>query len=91
MSILCRIKEGGNRWAFTCVYGPCDHNAFGLLQNDLHKAWMEWDVPWCVGGDFNAVRHPKEGSGASRMSCHMKLFNTFIQEFDLVDLPLRGA
>lgn len=48
-------------------------------------------VPWCVGGDINAVRFPEERLGASRLSRHMRNFNGFIQELGLVDLPLRGA
>lgn len=44
-----------------------------------------------MGGDFNAIRHPGERLGASRITRHMWQFNEFIQSFDLVDLPLHGT
>lgn len=44
-----------------------------------------------MGSDFNAIRYSEERIGVSRRTRSMRLFNTFIQEFDLVDLPLKGA
>lgn len=48
-------------------------------------------MPWCLGGDFNAICFPSERSGSPRFSQQMKLFNNFIEENGLVDLPLKGA
>lgn len=73
------------------LLGICDYNAFGLLRDDLCRACREWDVPWCVGGDFNVVRYLEERLGAFRLTRHMKQFNCFIEELELVDLPLNGA
>lgn len=43
------------------------------------------------GGDFNVVKYPVERLGASRVLHQMRQFNDFIQECELVDLPLRGT
>jgi hypothetical protein len=50
---------------------------------------------WCVAGDFNAVREPTERRGVSTTalgsrSGEMREFNDFIDELELVDLPLIG-
>lgn len=44
-----------------------------------------------MGGDFNAVKYPWEWLGATRMTRQMRQFNHFIQELEVVDLPLQGA
>lgn len=49
----------------------------------------EWQIPWCIGGDFNVVRFLMERLGANRMTQQMWQFNNFIEDHDLVDLPLR--
>lgn len=91
VSIRCRMKDSEKEWAFTGVCGPCDPTAFGLLREDLCKVHGEWKVLWCVGGDFNVVRCPAERLGMRRMTHHTRLFNAFIQELSLVDIPLGGA
>lgn len=86
VSIRCRMKDS-EEWPFTGVYGPCDPAAFGLLREDPCKVQVEWKVPWCVGSDFNAIRCPAERLGARRMTRHMRLFNSFLQDLFLMDIP----
>ena len=50
------------------------------------RSW--WDVPWCVGGDFNVVCFPSERSGIANFSSAMLRFSYFISEQSLIDLPL---
>ena len=50
-----------------------------------------WEDLWCIGGDFNVVRFPKERRNYGRISSNMRSFSNFIQEFSLVDLTLSGG
>lgn len=59
------------KWAFSGVYGSCDLDGFGLLWEELGRVQSDCEVLWCVGGDFNAIWHPGERLGASRMTSHM--------------------
>lgn len=72
-------------------YGPTDRMDFKVVKEDLCKINMEWNVPWCIGSDFNAVRCLGERMEASNFTHHMHSFDDFIEEMCLVDLPLRGG
>ena len=30
-----------------------------------------WDIPWCVGGNFNTVRYPTDRMGMDRLTPSM--------------------
>ncbi|RVX20225.1 Transposon TX1 uncharacterized 149 kDa protein [Vitis vinifera] len=50
-----------------------------------------WEDPWCIGGDFNAVRYPEERRNAPRLTADMRRFSEVIGELGLRDIPLAGA
>jgi hypothetical protein len=52
---------------------------------DRRELWDElvglmswWEMPWCIGGDFNVVCFPSERSGVSGYSAAMEVFSEFI-------------
>ncbi|KAL7168962.1 hypothetical protein ACSBR2_034064 [Camellia fascicularis] len=63
----------------------------GLFLEELEHVAFRWDVPWCVGGYFNVVRWPSEKAGNARSSGAMRAFCSFIDDLQLVDLPIQGG
>jgi hypothetical protein len=79
------------KWAFAGVYGPNgDFDRRGLW-DELAGLMSCWDLPWCIGGDFNVVRFPSERFGGRRISGAMREFSDFISEYGFMDLPLNGG
>jgi exonuclease III len=83
--------EDGFIWSGTGVYGP-------TLDSDRLAFWTElamirnhWDSPWCVFGDFNAIKYPKECWGCSNFNQSMFDFSDFINGSNLINLPLEGG
>ena len=66
-----------------------------MMGNEKEDFWEElganrglWEDPWCLGGDFNAVRFPEEGRNAPRLTAEMRRFSEVIGELGLRDFPL---
>jgi hypothetical protein len=89
----CSFKNvvDGFEWAFAGVYGPTDDCDRWLLCDELVGLLCWWDLPWCIGGDFNAIRFPSERSGGRCISSAMREFSDFIFERGLMDLPFTGG
>jgi exonuclease III len=89
----CSFKNvvDGFVWAFAGVYGPNGDFERRCLWDELAGLMSCWDLPWCIGGDFNVVRFPSERSGGRRISGAMREFSDFISECGLMDLPLNGG
>jgi exonuclease III len=92
-SVACSFRSVSDdfRWAFAGVYGPNIDSDRLLLWDELSNLMDRWEVPWCIGGDFNAIRFPSERLGNSRFVPAMEDFSRFIFDRGLVDIPLRGG
>ncbi|KAK4384408.1 hypothetical protein Sango_3063800 [Sesamum angolense] len=90
-SNVCRVQTGLlPRWRWFVDYsGPV--SARRELWQGLTELAMSADLPWLVGGDFNAVLDMSEVSGASgdiRVAMHE--FNDCIIQTGLISLPMQG-
>ena len=81
----------GFSWDCSRVYGPNYNNLRGQIWDELIGIQQLWDVPWCYIGDFNVVRFVSEKLGGSRLTPAMENFSEFIEELNLIDLPLEGG
>lgn len=55
-SIKFQNKEDGLIWCLSSIYGlvrPYERDAFWLELLDIKALW---DIPWCLGDDFNVIR-----------------------------------
>jgi hypothetical protein len=59
-SISCKFRDVANNheWAFSGVYGPNADTERRLMWDELSGVQTLWNVPWCVGGDFNVICFP---------------------------------
>ncbi|KAG6654621.1 hypothetical protein CIPAW_05G158600 [Carya illinoinensis] len=86
-----KMAEDNFMWAFAGIYGPNADNIRKLLWEEIAGIWSWWDLPWCIGGDFNITRFPSERSRNSQLSPAMTEFSDCIFDLNLVDLPLVGG
>ncbi|RVW74674.1 hypothetical protein CK203_052053 [Vitis vinifera] len=91
ISVRFRNCADGFSWIFSGVYGP-------VIGSEKEDFWEElgairglWEDPWCIGGDFNAVRFPEERRNALRLTTEMRRFTEVIGELGLRDFPLAGG
>ena len=61
------------------------------MWDELIGIQQYWDVPWCYIRDFNIIRFPSEWLGGLRLTLAMETFSEFIEELNLIDLPLEGG
>ena len=54
--------DDGFVWAFARVYGPNKDNVTCHLWKELTGLINWWDLPWCIGRDFNVTHFPSERS-----------------------------
>jgi hypothetical protein len=74
------------------IYSPCTLAGKRKLWYDLVTFKNNCGGEWCVGGDFNDVLHSSErkGSSINRRYSERLLFNQFVEEMELVDVPVLG-
>ncbi|XP_040986403.1 uncharacterized protein LOC121234516 [Juglans microcarpa x Juglans regia] len=92
-SVACLFKNvvDGWEWAYAGIYGPNLDRERRRLWEELARVYYLWDVPWCMGRDFNITRFPSERSGNTRHTIAMEEFSEFMFDLDPMDLPLAGG
>jgi hypothetical protein len=88
--VACSFRnvDDGLVWAFVGVYGPNRDNFRWHLWEELAGLMSLWDMPWCIGGDFNVTLYHSERLGGARMRSAVIAFGDFTAEQGLMDLPL---
>ena len=91
-SVSCKFRnvEDNFEWAFTSVYSPIVDREKRLMLEEFVGLYSWWNLPWCVGGDFNVVRFPSEHLGAKSFTQVMHNFSNFISIIGLMDIPSEG-
>jgi hypothetical protein len=91
--VACSFRnvEDGLVWAFAGVYGPNSNNFRRFMWEELTGLLSIWDMPWCIGGDFNATIFHSERSGGAGIRRAATEFADFIADQGLMDLPLAGG
>jgi hypothetical protein len=74
------------------IYSPCDLHKKRLLWKELLelKTRLSQVEFWCLLGDFNAFaeRNERKGASANQRGVELREFKRFLDEIDLVDLPI---
>jgi hypothetical protein len=82
-------------WAFAGVYNPNIDALRSSLWDELVGLSSWWELPWCIGGDFNVTRFPAERSRDVRLNAAMMEFSDLFLSrvlwiFHLQEGRLRG-
>ena len=73
------------------MYGPNSNSRRRFMWEELAGLMSIWDMPCCIGGDFNATIFLSERSGRAGMRHAATEFADFIADQGLMDLPLAGG
>nr|XP_025628468.1 uncharacterized protein LOC112721637 [Arachis hypogaea] len=74
--------------AVCLVYGPHVRAEKNSMWEELSYIAGLCQVPFCFLGDFNEILHVEERKGATSLSASAKDFKSWINDMELVDLPL---
>ncbi|XP_071704346.1 uncharacterized protein [Rutidosis leptorrhynchoides] len=72
------------------VYGPHNDSDKKKMWDSLEKLMSYRDVSWVVCGDFNEVRDISKRKNCEFNSRRAKMFNDFIENMELIEIPLIG-
>ncbi|CAJ2652296.1 unnamed protein product [Trifolium pratense] len=87
------VEKEGDVMHIVNIYSPCSALGKKKLWEDLLALKQQNSVgEWCVGGDFNAILHSSERKGSSAVNRRGEklLFNRFVEEMEVVDVPVLG-
>lgn len=88
--VVCH-RELNCLWEIIVVYGPADHSYTQLFLDELSSKLSLVNLPTVLGGDFNLLRHPSEKNNSNFSWSRAEVFNEFISNFALHEIPRSGA
>ncbi|KAE8721931.1 pentatricopeptide repeat-containing protein [Hibiscus syriacus] len=91
IAVFGKIKSNHLRCGFINVYGPSVEEEKAAFFDELELFLNGFSIPLCVGGDFNAYLNEEEKLGRGHNRNSLEIFNHFIQQTGLIDLPLVGG
>lgn len=91
ISVKCHMVESLFEWSFLGVYGSVLESEIDDFLGELDDVKARWNLPWCLGGDFNLVRFSHEWKGEGSRVAKMQKIGNFIDRWKLIDSPLKGA
>lgn len=78
ISTRCRLKWKVEEWVFVGVYNPTVRSEVDNFLQELDDVKACWELPWCIGGDFNLIRFSLERSGGVWNDYGISKFGDFI-------------
>ncbi|GJY87422.1 RNA-directed DNA polymerase, eukaryota, partial [Tanacetum coccineum] len=82
--------QSGHQIMFVTVYAPQDMASKQVLWLTLSSLISDWNDRVIVMGDFNEVRNATERFGSVFIERQADIFNLFIKNLNLLDVPLGG-
>jgi exonuclease III len=90
ISVHFTSKQSAKSWTLVNIYGPCT--------GDMRDEFVQWmfnlNIPpeedWLLLGDFNFIRSPCNRNKLGGDISDMLLFNDFIREQNLTEIPIKG-
>jgi hypothetical protein len=91
--VACQFRnvEDGLLWAFAGVYGPNREHVRKRMWEELAGLMYIWEVPWCLGGDFNVTLFFDERLRGNSYRHAVADFAEFVADQGLMDLPMAGG
>ncbi|XP_071699377.1 uncharacterized protein [Rutidosis leptorrhynchoides] len=83
-------KDVGTELILVNTYGPQNDPEKKKMWNDLNEVLKYDNAMWVIFGDFNEVRFSSKRKNNELCERRAKLFNDFIKDNSLLDLPLGG-
>lgn len=90
ITTVLKSSTMGVKMMITNIYGPSEDVLKPAFVEELRHIAVWVDLPWILAGDFNLVRWLMDRSSSIRGFALMELFNGFISDAGIVDIPLRN-
>ncbi|XP_058103553.1 uncharacterized protein LOC131247134 [Magnolia sinica] len=91
VSVILHDALSDFRYLVSSVHGPNSEDSRKDFWVELSASRLCFSDPTCLVGDFNMIRFVEEKSHGNKVSPAMGAFSAWIDDQDLVDLPLLGA